>query len=210
MHVQQWCIQCTHYLSWCLYAVFAAQFLVTTGTFLTKYIQIFNLYNLVLISAFTTSVDVILIPFIFLHSLPSLPSPPLPSPPLPSPLIAPGTNISIGQSLFNAANERNLLSNVRGILSGIGGESNISHSECLGSSCIVFGSCAHLVKSMFVVSKLVCKLQKEHSAKKCKNQSCRDALIPQNTAPKTNETSDNVHRKGMHRLHTSQHNAFTA
>ena len=32
-------------------------------------------------------------------------------------------------------------------------------------------------------------------SKKCKNQSCRDALPAKNTSPKTNETSDNAHRK---------------
>ena len=38
------------------------------------------------------------------------------------------------------------------------------------------------------------KLQKKHFAKKYKNKSCRDALPPKNTSPKTNETSDNAHR----------------
>ena len=42
------------------------------------------------------------------------------------------------------------------------------------------------------------KLQKKHFAKKCKNKSCRDALPPKNTSPKTNETSDNAHRTAMH------------
>ena len=37
------------------------------------------------------------------------------------------------------------------------------------------------------------KLQKKHFTKKCKNKSCRDALPPKNTSPKTNETSDNAH-----------------
>jgi len=37
------------------------------------------------------------------------------------------------------------------------------------------------------------KLQKKHFAKKCKNKSCRDALPPKNTSPKSNETSDNAH-----------------
>ena len=37
------------------------------------------------------------------------------------------------------------------------------------------------------------KLQKKHFAKKCKNKSCRDALPPKNTSPKTNETSDSAH-----------------
>ena len=40
----------------------------------------------------------------------------------------------------------------------------------------------------------IIKLQKKHFAKKCKNKSCRDALQPKNTSPKTNETSDNAHR----------------
>ncbi len=34
----------------------------------------------------------------------------------------------------------------------------------------------------------------KHFAKKCKNKTCRDALPPKNTFPKTNETSDSAHR----------------
>ena len=73
-----------------------------------------------------------------------------------SPLIAPGTNTSNVLPLPSADFGRSIFSNMGSILSGISGKSNISHSECLGSSCIDFCSWAHIVLiSIFVVCELV-------------------------------------------------------
>ena len=39
------------------------------------------------------------------------------------------------------------------------------------------------------------KVTEKALSKKCRNQSCRDALPAKNTSPKTNETSESAHRK---------------
>ena len=58
-------------------------------------------------------------------------------------------------------------------------------------------------------SELVIYYRKKHFAIKCKNKSCRDALPPKNTSPKTNETSDIHTAMHVQTTHTSQRNAFT-
>ncbi len=64
-----------------------------------------------------------------------------------------------------------------------------STGECI---CMGLSDCINIVEISLYYS--INLRYKKHFAKKCKNKSCRDALPPKNTSPKTNETSDNAHR----------------
>ena len=66
--------------------------------------------------------------------------------------------------------------------------SNTFHSNTIHYAHLHLHICNHLSKKMPQN-----KLQKKHFAKKCKNKTCRDALLPKSTSPKTNETSDSAH-----------------
>ena len=48
---------------------------------------------------------------------------------------------------------------------------------------------------MMIGSIYMYKVTEKALSKQCKKQPCRDALPAKNSSPKTNETSDNAHRK---------------
>ena len=56
--------------------------------------------------------------------------------------------------------------------------------------------------------KVYIMLQKRDSTKKCKNKSCRNALPPTNTSPKTNETSNNAHHNACTDYPQTTHRRF--